>query len=221
MNPNNITKYGKFVLLTVAFIATIIFIRQQNNEIRKINTYVAELQGQIFSLNEAINSNVKVIELKDSELEQQRQIIAKQKDESETQKNLINMLDAKLDAFGVKIKTAPVYKVTAYDLSVASCGKPIGSAGYGVTSRGVTLAGTSRTVAKTIAVDPDVIPLGTRVYVSFEGKYKHLSGVYTANDTGGAVKGRHIDLFMGDYKKRTESKAVMDFGVQYARVLIL
>jgi uncharacterized protein YabE (DUF348 family) len=41
----------------------------------------------------------------------------------------------------------------------------------------------------TIAVDPRVIPLGTRVYV--EGY-----GFAIAEDTGGAIKGNKIDLFM-------------------------
>lgn len=43
--------------------------------------------------------------------------------------------------------------------------------------------------AKVIAVDPRVIPLGTKVYV--EGY-----GYAVASDTGGAIKGYKIDLFM-------------------------
>ncbi len=43
--------------------------------------------------------------------------------------------------------------------------------------------------AKVIAVDPSVIPLGTKVYV--EGY-----GYAVAADTGGAIKGNKIDLFM-------------------------
>ncbi|GHI00887.1 hypothetical protein AM1BK_44290 [Neobacillus kokaensis] len=43
--------------------------------------------------------------------------------------------------------------------------------------------------AKVIAVDPSVIPLGTKVYV--EGY-----GYAVAGDTGGAIKGYKIDLFM-------------------------
>jgi len=44
----------------------------------------------------------------------------------------------------------------------------------------------------TIAVDPKVIPLGSRVKISgFPDK------VFTATDTGGAIKGKHIDVFMG------------------------
>lgn len=42
-----------------------------------------------------------------------------------------------------------------------------------------------------IAVDPSVIPYGTKVYVEEYGK------VMSADDTGGAIKGNHIDIFAG------------------------
>jgi 3D (Asp-Asp-Asp) domain-containing protein len=44
-----------------------------------------------------------------------------------------------------------------------------------------------------IAVDPQLIPLGSRVYVP---AYHGLGGGwFTAQDTGGAIKGRHIDVY--------------------------
>jgi len=50
-----------------------------------------------------------------------------------------------------------------------------------------------------IAVDPDVIPLGTKVEI------KEM-GVFTAEDTGGKIKGNRIDIYF-DSKKEAE-----DFG---------
>lgn len=47
---------------------------------------------------------------------------------------------------------------------------------------------------KLIAVDPDVIPLGTKVWV--EGY-----GIAIAGDTGGAIKGGKVDLFMKTKKQ--------------------
>ena len=41
-----------------------------------------------------------------------------------------------------------------------------------------------------IAVDPRVIPYGTKVYI------KELDKVFTAEDCGGAIKGNTIDIFM-------------------------
>ena len=56
------------------------------------------------------------------------------------------------------------------------------------TGGGRTASGTRARVGE-IAVDPNVIPLGTTVYV--EG-----FGLRTAEDTGGAVKGHIIDIYM-------------------------
>lgn len=63
-----------------------------------------------------------------------------------------------------------------------------------------------------IAVDPNVIPLGSRVYIEFpDGK-----GMYAvAEDTGGAIKGNRIDV-----AKWSVGEA-QDFGMQKAKVYIL
>lgn len=47
---------------------------------------------------------------------------------------------------------------------------------------------------QSIAVDPRLIPLGSRVYVPFY-RSLGLSGWFVAQDTGGAIKGRHIDVY--------------------------
>lgn len=64
--------------------------------------------------------------------------------------------------------------------------------------------GCSRTASGTqlrkgvVAVDPNVIPLGTKLYVvSADGKYVY--GVASAEDTGGAIKGNKIDLCYPSY----------------------
>ncbi|MEW9094114.1 MAG: G5 domain-containing protein [Clostridiaceae bacterium] len=60
----------------------------------------------------------------------------------------------------------------------------------------------------TIAVDPRVIPLGTKLYV--EG-YGHA----IAADTGTAVKGNFIDVFFDTYKE------ACDWGLKYVNVHIV
>ena len=57
---------------------------------------------------------------------------------------------------------------------------------------GITKAGTLPHRG-TVAADPDVLPLGTRIRVANAGRY---SGEYVVTDTGGKVTGRHIDLFI-------------------------
>ena len=55
------------------------------------------------------------------------------------------------------------------------------------TGSGITATGTKVTAGRTIAVDPKVIPYGTKVYI--EGY-----GWRVAEDCGGAVKNKHIDV---------------------------
>jgi 3D domain len=47
---------------------------------------------------------------------------------------------------------------------------------------------------QSIAVDPGLIPLGSRVYVPAYRSDGH-GGWFVAQDTGGAINGRHIDVF--------------------------
>ncbi len=63
-----------------------------------------------------------------------------------------------------------------------------------------------------IAVDPRVIPLGSRVYIEFADGH----GAYaTAEDTGGAIKGNRIDIAM-----RTVGEAY-EFGMQKVKVYVM
>jgi 3D (Asp-Asp-Asp) domain-containing protein len=89
--------------------------------------------------------------------------------------------------------------VTAYDLSPQSCGKSPGHPSYGITATGFNLSGHTLESARAIAVDPDVIPLGSKVKIKFKDEdMVQYNGIYTAVDTGGAVRGNTIDLFAGE-----------------------
>ncbi len=50
---------------------------------------------------------------------------------------------------------------------------------------------------RTIAVDPSVIPLNSKVYVTCD-TWSAINGVYIAEDTGGLIKGNRVDLFMNN-----------------------
>lgn len=85
------------------------------------------------------------------------------------------------------------FKVTAYCACARCCGS------Y---ANGYTATGTKVTAGRTIAVDKNVIPLGTTVYID---------GVpYVAEDTG--VHGNTIDLYMDSHA------AALSWGVQYCTV---
>lgn len=92
---------------------------------------------------------------------------------------------------------------TAYDPS------PEENGGYGGQSAtGVPLQ------KGVIAVDPSVIPLGSRVYVeALDGSWSY--GYAVAADTGGAIKGNRVDLL---YLTKSEC---YEFGRRSCRVYVL
>lgn len=59
-----------------------------------------------------------------------------------------------------------------------------------------------------IAVDPNIIPMGSRLYI--EGY-----GYGIASDQGGAIKGNHIDLCFDGHQE------ALDWGMRYVKVTIL
>ncbi|MCY9097578.1 LysM peptidoglycan-binding domain-containing protein [Bacillus inaquosorum] len=76
----------------------------------------------------------------------------------------------------------------------------------GVTATGIDL--NKNPNAKVIAVDPNVIPLGSKVYVEGYGEA-------TAADTGGAIKGNKIDVFVPNKSDAS------NWGVKTVNVKIL
>ena len=88
----------------------------------------------------------------------------------------------------VRFKKAMVMSSTAYDATFESTGKNPGHPQYGITRSG------TRVRPGVVAVDPKVIPLGTKLYVkSLDGSPDY--GFASAEDTGGAIKGNKIDLY--------------------------
>ena len=89
-------------------------------------------------------------------------------------------------------------EATAYTAECEGC--------IGITKTGVDL--NANPDAKVIAVDPSIIPLGSKVYV--EGY-----GYATAEDTGGAIKGNRIDVFV------PEQNDAIQWGRKQVKVTII
>lgn len=93
---------------------------------------------------------------------------------------------------------------TAYDPS------PSTNAGYSKTAYGLTPQ------YGVVAVDPNVIPLGTKLYIeSSDGGASWVYGYCIAGDTGGAIKGNKVDLC---YNTKAEC---IQFGRRSATVYVL
>ena len=99
--------------------------------------------------------------------------------------NIINVDAVEVEVEPVQTETliSEEYIATAYCDCVKCCGK----------TDGITKSGTKATQGRTIAVDPNKIPLGSKVII--EGD----SHEYIAEDIGSAIKGNRVDIFFENH----------------------
>ncbi len=88
------------------------------------------------------------------------------------------------------------FKLTGYCACEYCCGK----------TDGITSTGVKAKAGRTIAVDPRVIPYGSTVIIN--GKE------YVAEDCGGAIKNKKIDIFFNTHEE------ALEWGVKYAEVYV-
>lgn len=83
---------------------------------------------------------------------------------------------------------------------------------YEVEATAYCLRGTTKSGAPAgpgvVAVDPRLIPLGSIVFVDGKGRYRAL-------DTGGAIKGKIVDLWMPTYRQ------CMNWGRRKVNIMVL
>ena len=89
------------------------------------------------------------------------------------------------------------FEITAYCPCTNCCG---------IWADGITADGTIAKEGVTIAADTDLLPFGTKVKINGE--------IYTVQDTGGAIQGNRIDIFMNDHQ------AALDWGRQTIEVFV-
>lgn len=102
-----------------------------------------------------------------------------------------------------------VYNLTAYCPCERCCGywatiRPLDENGNPIVK---TATGTRAEAGRTIAVDPSVIPYGSKVKIG--------STIYVAEDCGGAIKGNRIDVYHDDHQE------ALVFGRQDVEVFVL
>ncbi len=107
-----------------------------------------------------------------------------------------------------RYKKVLTMSASAYDAGYESTGKNPGDPYYGLTRSGTKVR------PGVVAVDPKVIPLGTKLYIeSTDGTSSY--GYASAEDTGSAIKGNKIDLF---FENRSDA---LRFGRRTVKVYVL
>lgn len=93
-------------------------------------------------------------------------------------------------------------EITFYCACQKCCGKTVDNPAYGITA-----SGTVANQGRTIAVDPELIPLGTRVYIEDYG-------FFIAEDTGKSIIGKKIDIYIADHEE------CLQLGVKQANTYV-
>lgn len=107
---------------------------------------------------------------------------------------------------GFTLSTGSTFKASAY--STYENGDKLAGSKWG----SLTASGTTVKQGRTIAVDPKIIPLGTKVTIDFPAPFDYMDGQYIAEDTGSAIKGNKIDVYFDSVK------VAMNFGVRQIKV---
>lgn len=159
--------------------------KQVTEEKNKLDARLKVLEQQ----NSNLSSTIKKLEQENTNLK--KQVVASKN----TQKTSYTSVSRGTSTPTGKKMTV---KATAYTAYCNGCS--------GTTATGINLR--ANPDVKVIAVDPRVIPLGTKVHV--EGY-----GYAVAGDTGGAIKGNKVDLFV-----KSKSQAT-NWGVRNVTLTIL
>lgn len=74
-----------------------------------------------------------------------------------------------------------------------------------------TASGARAEAGNTIAVDPDVIPYGSKVIIDINGEKR----IFTAQDTGGAIRENSIDVYFDTHED------AWDFGYKHGNIFLV
>lgn len=155
---------------------------------------------------------------KANEAEKERRLLASNKaNEAEKERELSARNKNKSNAARVTVaSTAPVSNTVSRGRSsvktinmMATAYTPFCNGCSGITATGIDVRNTQPNI---IAVDPSVIPLGTKVEILLDGT---SIGYYIAADTGGAIKGYKIDILV------SSNEEAYSFGNKAVTVRIL
>ena len=128
-----------------------------------------------------------------------KEMVVEYQNEKKAVENLLyykNDKDVEISRGTRQYKSLGIFKISHYCPCVLCCGK----------TDGITNSGTDATANRTIAVDTDIIALGSTIVI--QGK------LYIAEDVGGGIKVNEIDIFVDSHEHAKE------LGVIYKEVFI-
>ena len=157
---------------------------EKNNQLMKSEQYIEELKSK----NDQLESDKKDINSKLSEKEKEVKKLHKKIDslKKEVSPTVSSVGDTKQTG-----KSLGKYTVTAYTNFVESTGKSPGDPAFGITASG------KKTVEGVTLSCPKNMKFGTKLYIEDVG-------VRECMDTGSAIVGKSLDLFIADLNRAQE-----------------
>lgn len=186
--------------LTLSLNSKMKVMRDELEEVKKyaytLEDEIPELEKEVESLNKKIEELEKENKDKEKELKDSIKKNNDLKEENKKLKKTNNIQTASRGTSYAKNTSGyTTFKATAY--STYANGDPYAGKKWG----DKTATGTRVKQGRTIAVDPKRIKLGSKVDIIFPEPYSHLNGVYIAEDTGGAIKGNKVDIYLNNYQE--------------------
>lgn len=164
------------------------------------DTLIQEQKSKLADQSATINKQATYIAAQDEKLEEKNTLL-KQDDALITQlkNDLAKLKEAKQSELKTTLTSLSKvsygtsgWKITFYNANVESTGKRPGTPGYGITASG------AKVTNGVTASCPKSIKLGTKINI--EG-----IGVRTCQDRGGAITGKHIDVYVDATRKQLYS----------------
>lgn len=169
---------------------------------------------------EDMKNELKYIHKQQIQIQQQLQNISNKVDENEEyfeeeinkNKEYIKELKGKVNTTrGTTRELNQTFIATAYTNAKDENGKwgAITKSGIDISNKNIS--------DRIIAVDPKVIPIGSKVMIEFDDEYKHLNGIWYAEDSGSVIKSNKIDIFVGSSKKVAKEFGRRNIKVKYIK----
>ena len=151
---------------------------------------VGDLTSRIGSLEKENNSLKATVSEKDEEISnlKSNQVSARTVS-AKTQTSTVSR------GSGSSVVVKATYTMNASAYTTAANGDPYVSGKWG----NLTASGTTVKQGRTIAVDKNLIPLGTKVRLTFPSGWEQYNGIYIAEDTGNYIKNMRIDVYFDSY----------------------
>ncbi|PHE70486.1 3D domain-containing protein [Bacillus wiedmannii] len=175
------------------------------SEKQKADNQVTELTNERSSLNEQVNDLSNQLEQTKQKLE------AAEKKAKELESKPVASSPPKVLSAPIPTQNSNWKDFIATAYTTHANGDKFSAAKWG----NLTATGTTVKQGRTIAVDKNVIPLGSKVEIQFPPEYSHLNGVYIAEDTGNAITGNKIDVYLDSIE------VINQFGIRNIKLRIL